>query len=356
MSSLLLDNTPPVKPSSVIPYFDVVRLWLPTPVGPRTRKQLKRRGVEIIDDEFSPWGRYCQRLDFKQPSDDLLRWIARRSDGIVNYAEPALDFAFMTDDDRRASRRYLYRHLVRRWHRRSQGIFFCDHFGDKASPDDDDDTLTRYDASPKARNRITAYSQYCSRITGELHCFRIEWRVSGLEATRAAGLSDPRRVLDFDHHGFWQRRMRLVAVEPGRLGRLLNNRDQATRRHDITEADRKRGRRKLCSFNCMQDLLDDLGASRIGHVLTLLDATPYLPVTLYCYHPTELKITPPEVPADITLPAISTPIIADTLDRPGLKGSTASLKGPPLPIPAVTISRPLSRMRVRPRPLTHPSA
>jgi hypothetical protein len=273
MRKVLSDNAPPVNPSSVVPYFDCIVLWLRRPVDATTLRKLAKRCAHLEHEERpGRWDRsFHQRLDFKQPNDDALRWIATRSDGIVNYVEVALDLAFPTAPDQLANRDYLDRHLVRRWHRRSQGIRW-------EGDDRYDDELTRYDAPPAARNKIALYAQDYSRITGELNCLHLEWRLVGLEATRATGLSEPRRYRNFDHRSFWRSRLRLYAVEPGRLGRLFNNRKAGTRRHSITFEDERLGARLLSQYgDTAQDMLDWLGSHRISHVLTPLDTEPYLP-------------------------------------------------------------------------------
>ena len=137
------------------------------------------------------------------------------------------------------------------------------------------------EAASAARNLITDYLEDHSRITDEGPCLHVEWRARGVEAMRAAGIARPRDVLRFDHRAFWKERLRLVKVDPGRLGRLFRNREQGTRQHRITDADISLGRKIMCRYQTMQEMLDGLGPLRIGHVLTPLSAEPFLPVTPY---------------------------------------------------------------------------
>jgi hypothetical protein len=269
MRKVLSDNAPPVKPSSVVPYFDCIRLWLRSPVSARVIKKLRRLcGHLDTANKSGRWNRdFRQRLTFFQPNDDALRWIAARRGGLVNHVQFTLDLLYNTRAAAAATRGYLDRHRVRRWHRRSQGV---NHYHD-------DDSLTRYDAPPNARNNVTDYLEQTSRITGQENCLHIEWRAEGQEAVRAAGISTPRHLLTFDHRSFWKHRLRLYTVEPGRLGRLFNNRQEKTRRHDITEADHRLGRRLMCWGDTTQDFLDLFGSHRISHVLIALDTEPFLP-------------------------------------------------------------------------------
>jgi hypothetical protein len=275
MRNILLADKPPSKPASIIPYFDVLVLWLPTPVDQRMLERLRKHCGDLhCGTHPARWNRrwgqgFQQRLEFKQPRAKALRWIARRDDGRINYMHVTLDYIYPLAD-RAADRTYLYRHLTRRWHC-SQKIKFWD----------DDEEDTRYDGPPTAPNLIVVYQEDHSRITGECYCLHVEWRAKGVDAVCAAGVRRSRDVLTFDHRAFWKERLRLYAVDPGRLGRLFRNRKQGTRQHAITDADIARGKSIMCRYTTMQGLLDGLGPLRIGHVLTPLSAEPFLPVTLY---------------------------------------------------------------------------
>ena len=270
----LLSPEPPVKPpSTILPYFDCVVIWLRIFVDRRTREKLRKHcGSLEYDNRIPRWDRnFRQRLDFKQPTDRALRWIASRTDGLINYAEVTLDLIFDTSEDSLAARSYLDRYRIRRWHRREHGIRYYDN----------DPNNQRYDGPPTAPNVVTDYLEDHSRITDEGPCLHVEWRARGVEAMRAAGIARPRDVLRFDHRAFWKERLRLVKVDPGRMGRLFRNREQGTRQHRITDADISLGRKIMCRYQTMQEMLDGLGPLRIGHVLTPLSAEPFLPVTPY---------------------------------------------------------------------------
>jgi hypothetical protein len=257
-----------------VAYFDCIRLWLRSPVSARVIKKLRRLCGSLPDPHNKSFRfdrNYRQRLTFFQPTDAAVRWIAARRGSLVNHIQPAFDLIYSRRADAKAASAYFDRHRVRRWHRRSQGI---NYYRDRKT----DEILTRYDAPRKARNNVTDYLEDECRITGEGNCLHVEWRVEGVEAVRAAGIRSPRQLLTFDHRSFWQKRLRLYTVEPGRLGRLLNNRQAKTRRRDITFEDERVGARALCQYgDTIQDMLDVLGPLRISHVITPLPVEPFLP-------------------------------------------------------------------------------
>jgi hypothetical protein len=202
----------PVKPQAIYPYFDVVVVWLRTPADRRTLAQLRKDcGHLHVSNRRARFDKErTQRLEFKQPSDAVLRWIGTRADGLINYVEVALDFIYASAEERDAADKFFDRHIVRRWHGRNQEIRRFHN-------------VVRYDGPRTARNSLKQYSEDHSRITGELYCLRVEWRINGAQAARAAGIIRPRDVLTFNHRKFWKKRLVLVAVDAGRLGRLLRN-------------------------------------------------------------------------------------------------------------------------------------
>jgi hypothetical protein len=60
-----------------------------------------------------------------------------------------------------------------------------------------------------------------SRVTREINCLHLEWRLKGLKAVRAAGINSGRDLLVSDHVGFWQKRLRLYDVDRRLLGQLM---------------------------------------------------------------------------------------------------------------------------------------
>jgi hypothetical protein len=318
--SSLLSPAPLVKPpSSIIPYFDVIVIWLVTPADGRTLKKLRKHcnslkpanRIARFDSGFK------QRLEFKQPDEVALRWIARRC-GLLNRVEVALDLIYATLAEAEATRSYLHRHLTRRWHFHHTIVHYKNG--------------QRYDGPRTAPNIITDYLEDHSRITGEYYCLHLEWRATGKKAVRAIGILRPRHVLTFDHRAFWEPRMRLYTVDPAQLGRMFRNRQLGTRRHRITPQDCAEGEDTLIPYETMQELVDYYSPARIGRILTPLDPEPFLP------------------PRHILLSLTTTNY--PNSDFPNNADTTGTQ--PTSPPPLVTISAPISRMTPTPRPRSAP--
>jgi hypothetical protein len=312
MRNLLSPELLVKPPSSIIAYFDRIVIWLRIPVDGRTLKKLRHHCGHLQPGRrIARWDRnFKQRLDFKQPDEEALRWIAGRNDGLINYGEVTLDLIFRSRAESVAARDYLYRHLTRRWHRGQEIVFY-----------DNDEDSTRYDGPRTAPNVIAIYLEDYSRITGECYCLHVEWKMRGVDAVRAAGILRPRHLLTFDHRAFWRERMRLYTVDPGRLGRLFRNREEITHSHRITPADSVTGRTAIAPYQTVQMLIDHFAPYRIGRVLTPLSSRPFLPPRLI------LLYTNPNYPNS---------------DRTDYRTSDRTTK------PLVTISPPLARKALRP--------
>jgi hypothetical protein len=300
----LLSNERSVKPPlSVIEYLDLIALWLRTPVDGRTLRQLRKQcGHLHAATGYARWNKdFRQKLEFKQPTDDALRWIARRNDGFVNQVQVTLDYIFDTDEARLDARAFLHRHLVRRWHRNQPVQFYEGEW---------------YDGPRTAPNLITDYLEDYSRITGETCCLHLEWRATGVDAVRAAGITRPRHLLTFDHRAFWQKRMLLYSIDDGRMGRLIRNRTEATRSHHITAKDAVRGAQTIEFCETAQHVVDWCSRD-VKRVMTKLDPEPFLPSSPYM------------LSTNLNVPNSDTP----DYDRPDT--------------PDYTLSRPLPRLSSR---------
>jgi hypothetical protein len=183
--------TPPVFPSKVYPYFDNLQVWLLKPVDKATlaklRKLCGKGGLHVHDHPARFDARYRQRLQFKQPSVKALLWIASRNDALINRMEIALDFIFDSWADYHDAFEFLYENIVRRWHGKNQKVKLVSKLKGQRKLEVVDDICssgqaTFYDGPRSARSKIVFYKNMYSRITGELHCLHLEWRVNGLEA------------------------------------------------------------------------------------------------------------------------------------------------------------------------------
>lgn len=257
----------PVKPSAVDPYIDAAQMWLCKPAGPSTLAKLGKACGHLYSENgpsrFS--SRYQQRLDFKQPNEDALRWIADRDDALINSVEVALDFAFSTETELDECFLYLDQHLVRRWHGAHQQIRLV--------------SGTRYDAQRRAPNKLVLYP-----IDLLLH---LEWRLRGAKAVRSAGIKTGNDLLQFDFHQFWKQRLLLLDVDREHLGRSIRNRKNRTRDRAPWIATIGKGFRinwdfrigciATRPFDTVQELLDKSNRNRIRRSLVRLDNSEFLP-------------------------------------------------------------------------------
>jgi hypothetical protein len=237
----------------------------------------------------APGARYRQRLDFKQPGDVALQWIAGRPDALINAVEVAADWIFRDRNERDDAADFLHWHLVRRWHPRKAAIYV--HPGT---------ARTRYDARRGARNMVVVYTEAFSRVTGECCNVHLEWRANGAQAVRALGIESGRDLLDFDHRGFWEKRLMLVHVDPARLGQYMRNRRNGTRsraidppndtddceprprrycNRTVVPDDGRDGQIVLDGVGCLQELIDTYGDRwRFGYLLRRLPNEDFLPL------------------------------------------------------------------------------
>ena len=69
-----------------------------------------------------------------------------------------------------------------------------------------DDYCIFYEGKRGAPNLIAMYADKCSKVTGEVHCVHLDWRISRSYAIRRAGISNVRDLVHFDHRKFWSER------------------------------------------------------------------------------------------------------------------------------------------------------
>jgi hypothetical protein len=119
--------TRPVKPLSVHGFFDRVHGWLRFPATRAQQAFLKSHcgSAKFFDHTPCRSNRQLrQRIDLKQPDQYALEWLAAREGAFINIIEIALDLCFANLADRDAVWFYSARHLIRRWHGRTQCIHF----------------------------------------------------------------------------------------------------------------------------------------------------------------------------------------------------------------------------------------
>jgi hypothetical protein len=250
----------PIKPSAICTYFDKIQFWVLTPLDSMTIASLERqcgRGGIHVGDKPAKFGpRYRQRIELRQPSDEALAWLAGHDDALINRVEIAIDFVFNSWAERDDECEFLHRHIARRWHGKNQEIRLI-----KSDSDVGDDVVggTRYDAGRWAPNGIVFYPEHHSRVTGELACLHLEWRLNGLKSVQAAGIKSGGDFLEFNHRQFWKKHLLLSEVDIERLGRLNRNHVKGKRsRANQTAAriNRRTGEAIQRSYFTVQELID----------------------------------------------------------------------------------------------------
>lgn len=259
------------KPIGKYPYFDKIQFWLRNPLNPQTlewlRKQCGDLDHTVEPARFNPQFRH--RIELRRPSKRALRWLAKRDDALINRVEITLDLTFKYRADVQEAWDFFHQHSVRRWRRRGQEIRA---FRSRPRNDDPGAGETRYDAGRSAPNLLVFYVDDYTRITGELNCLHVEWRLNRLKAVRAAGIKSGQDLLEFDHRAFWKKRLLFYKVDPRRLGRLLRNQLTGRRRRtpEILQLGRygydvegKTG--EACARSCetVQELIDKFKSSSI---------------------------------------------------------------------------------------------
>jgi hypothetical protein len=261
-----------LKPLAIHPYFDKIQFWVRNALDRDTLDQLAnlcgRGGVHDKNGPARFNSNYRQRIHLRQPSDQALLWLAARDDALINQAEVAIDFVFEYRAYRDEVWEFLHRHLVRRWHGKKQEVRFYRPKAKMPLIADDGTVGTRYDAGRWAPNVIACYREEHSRVTGEVNCLHLEWRLNRLKAMRSAGIELGLDLIGFDHRQFWKKRMLLFTADQERLGRLIRNRANGRRsRKSKVEPygewwmNSRTGGVYLRSRDTIQELIDEFGKS-----------------------------------------------------------------------------------------------
>jgi hypothetical protein len=236
-----------INPSSIAAYPDCVHLWLPKP--------LPVRGLDWLDtqcgDMYANVGpkrwqreRYQQFLSLPQPTPAALQFLSAYSDGLLNYAEIALDWTFDDAEENAHAANTANRYIVKRWHRDSQGIRFVA-------------GVTRYTGSRTATTNLVSYNDKSSRVTGETYCTHTEFRLRGVLALRRAGVHAVKDLLNLDYREFWHERLIMRAVDPTKLGRMYRvHIEHKDKRRGAYEDDSRVGGRIVHMLESTQAVID----------------------------------------------------------------------------------------------------
>lgn len=274
----------PIKPAGVYAYIDSLQLWLDRPLPKKRLRWLKARCDLHISDKphrFEP--RYRQRIQIRQPTPEVLRFLAEQSGLLLNHTEIALDWTFSTEHETEEALIFTARHLIKKHHREAHGIRIVG----------EGERRTLYTNTRAARNVVVLYADKYCRVTGEECCVHLEWRMNGVEALRRAGIHSIEDLLSLDYRQFWAKRLVLADVDYPHFGRLLCihcNKKPKRRRADITRIGRFEhdndsalaSNALFASNRSIQALIDKYRKHfDVNRCLIPFDSTELLPPVLY---------------------------------------------------------------------------
>jgi hypothetical protein len=205
-----------IRPLGITSYVDKVQVWLETSLLPMKFHSLAshcRGGLhDVTHHHRKKWdrsGNYRQCLHLYQPTHKALQFLTTVHGARFNHLELALDWTFASKQDRDAAHAFVCKHHVKRWHGKQKLNF---HEG-----------ITRYTSKKrKVPNNFIIYSDKPCRITGEVLCVHMEWRLTGARTLRRASIGSVRELLNLDLRQFWKQKFILRAVDHRALGRRYN--------------------------------------------------------------------------------------------------------------------------------------
>jgi len=212
-------NAAAIRPSGVYSSFDYVKVWLPRPLSDDKLQWLRARCGKLPRPYVN---RYLQqRLKLYQPRREALQFLACIDGAYINLVEAALDWVFSCEADLDEAVAFLRRHIVKSYHR-GEIRFYPEDIGhtdnsDFAVMNSDRRANTRYSNSRKSATNFVDYPDRPSKVTGELHCLHVEWRMQRGSALVRAGLPKVADLLTLNHCEFWRERLQLRMFDLGKL-------------------------------------------------------------------------------------------------------------------------------------------
>jgi hypothetical protein len=201
-----------IVPAEKSSYVDCIQLWLKDPLPP-TRLEWLATQCDSVDvrQQRKRWDpAYRVRLQVRRFSQEALQWLATLSGALLNYVEVGLDWTFNNERERDEAHEFVRRHHIKRWHGDQQVTVY---------------KSTRYTARRRVRrvpNMLVVYSDLPCRVSGEVNCVHLEWRLSGARTLQRAGLSTFGELLQLDHRAFWKERLLMRTVNQQALGHQYN--------------------------------------------------------------------------------------------------------------------------------------
>jgi hypothetical protein len=203
----------PCVPIAVYTYNDKIAFWIEREFNEDETAYIKSQcgpGGTDLDrpahkSRFDP--RLIRRVETRQPSPELFVFLASVEGTFLNQAEFTLDLIFDTEENRDHAFEFFNWHSVKRGHRGKVRYY----------------KKTRYTDRRWAPTNLVAYRPEFAKLTGEVFCLHVEWRVCGVAALRRMEIDGIKDLINFDHRALWQRRLRLCTFDFARLGRVYSN-------------------------------------------------------------------------------------------------------------------------------------
>jgi len=264
-------NAAPIYPIAVYSSFDYVKLWLPRPLSGDKLQWLRARCGKLPRPYVNRYG--WQRLKLYQPRREALQFWASVDGAYANFVEVALDWVFSCEADLDEAVAFLRRHIVKSYHRGK--IHFDPELDDIAHDDNSDFAVihrrrvnTRYSNSRKSPTNLADYFDRPSKVTGEVHCLHMDWRLQRASALVRAGLPKVADLLTLNHREFWRERLQLRMFDLSKLGRTVRNTQFDSRRRQPwinrfgLDVDRRNGAIILRAYGSVQAVLNSTIADR----------------------------------------------------------------------------------------------
>jgi hypothetical protein len=241
-----------IKPTRIDAYPDTLRVWLRTPLSSD-----QFRWLQLQCGKLQPFHhasrfdlRYRFRLDIQQPSYEAVKFLNQQSDAVLTRTDEALDFVFDIAAKRQQAYELIDRHLYKRYHRRQHGIRYCGG--------------TRYTAPHKIKTKVVMYDSKESRISGEVECLHVEYRMFGQAALRRHGIDSLADILGLNRRQFWNQHLLLYGLDVEVLARRLHR--------PVTSI------REMVEMNTVQDIVDgNRHKGRVRDALIRIDNGQLLP-------------------------------------------------------------------------------
>ncbi|MFY9839267.1 MAG: hypothetical protein WAK55_22880 [Xanthobacteraceae bacterium] len=204
---------PPFRPVGIYVFVDKTQVWLARRLSIEQLKWLKVEcesgGGSLHVKNNTAWfnPQLKQRLQLNQPTDAALQFLEMLDGLHLNYVELSLDWTFVREDERNEAYDFLCRYHVKNYHR-DQGIRWVGERGE-----------TRYTGPRGAANVLAIYRDRPSKMTGEVNCLHLDWRMRGPVALCRAGITSIQQLRKIDHRAFWQKRLVMARLIAKKLGR-----------------------------------------------------------------------------------------------------------------------------------------